>query len=166
MAANLAVHAGYYAAHEAGIRLINSFGHGRTGGRFSVLRALFLGNRRLTQNEISSRLMITSASVTFLIDGLVKEGLVARETNEFDRRSTDVVLMPKGVEVCERLIPAMAQLAANFCLGFTEEEKQTFLGLLVRYWHNALDVLEIDLEKIGTVFSPHEPNPAAASVKK
>lgn len=160
MAANLAVHAGYYAAHEAGIRLINSFGRGRTGGRFTVLRALYLGNHRLTQNEIAGRLMITSASVTFLIDGLEKEGLVARLTNEQDRRSTDVVLTPKGVEVCERLIPSMAQLAAQFCRGFSEEEKTTFLGFLMRYWHNALDVLDIDAEQMGTVFaSPDSTSP-------
>jgi DNA-binding MarR family transcriptional regulator len=142
MEVNLAVHAGYFAAHEAGKRLISSFGQGRTAGRFTVLRALFLGGHKLTQNEIASRLMITSASVTFLIDGLEKEGLVVRMTNEADRRITDVLLTPKGEEVCERLIPAMANLAAHFCQGFTEDEKSVFVGFLMRFWHNAVDGIE------------------------
>jgi DNA-binding MarR family transcriptional regulator len=139
MAVNLAVHASYYAAHEAGKKLISSFGQGRTAGRFTVLRALFLGGSKLTQNEIADRLMITPASVTFLIDGLEKESLVARMTNEQDRRITDVVLTTKGVDVCERLIPAMARLAARFCEGFSEDEKQVFAGYLMRFWHNATD---------------------------
>jgi len=137
MEVNLALHAGYFAAHEAGKKLISSFGQGRTAGRFTVLRALFLGGHKLTQNEIAGRLMITSASVTFLIDGLEKEGLVERSTNEQDRRITDVVLTARGKEVCEDLIPAMARLAAQFCQGFSGSEKETFLGLLMRFWHNA-----------------------------
>jgi DNA-binding MarR family transcriptional regulator len=137
MEVNLALHAGYYAAHEAGKKLISSFGQGRTAGRFTVLRALFLGGRKLTQNEIASRLMITSASVTFLIDGLEKEGLVERSTNEQDRRITDVALTSRGEEACGQLIPAMARLAAHFCDGFSDAEKKIFAGYLMRFWHNA-----------------------------
>src|SRR5215213_948719 len=85
MEANMAVHAGYWAAHEAGKKLISAIGQGRTAGRFTVLRILFLTSGHcLTQNEISKRLMITAATVTYLIDGLVKEGLVKRRAHEQD----------------------------------------------------------------------------------
>lgn len=138
MEANMAVHAGYWAAHEAGKKLISAMGQGRTAGRFTVLRILFLtGGHCLTQSEMSKRLMITAATVTYLIDGLVKEGLVERRTHEQDRRTIEVILTPKGKEVCLRLIPAMARLAATFCRGFSEAEKRTFVSLMLRFWQNA-----------------------------
>jgi DNA-binding MarR family transcriptional regulator len=136
--ANMAVHAGYWAAHEAGKKLISAIGQGRTAGRFTVLRILFLTpGHCLTQNEVSKRLMITAATVTYLIDGLVKEALVQRRTHEQDRRTTDVILTEKGIDVCLRLIPAMARLAETFCRGFSEEEKQTLVRLMLRFWQNA-----------------------------
>ena len=144
MEANMAVHAGYWAAHEASKKLISAMGQGRTAGRFTILRLLFLTKgHRLTQNEISKRLMITAATVTYLIDGLVREGLVRRRTHEQDRRTIEVILTPKGNSVCLRLIPAMARLAETFCRGFSEEEKQTLVRLLLRFWSNAnADVID------------------------
>jgi DNA-binding MarR family transcriptional regulator len=142
--ANLAVHAGYWAAHEAGKKLISAMGQGRTAGRFTVLRVLFLTSGNcLTQNDLSKRLMITAATVTYLIDGLAREGLVERRAHEQDRRTIEAVLTPKGLKVCHRLIPAMARLAETFCRGFSEDEKQTFVGLMLRFWQNAnADVTE------------------------
>jgi DNA-binding MarR family transcriptional regulator len=138
MEANMAVHAGYWAAHEASKKLISAMGQGRTAGRFTILRLLFLTKgHRLTQNEISKRLMITAATVTYLIDGLVKEGLVRRRTHAQDRRTIEVMLTPRGKQVGARLIPAMARLAETFCRGFTEEEKQTLVRLLLKFWSNA-----------------------------
>lgn len=49
----------------------------------------------------------------------------------------EVMLTPRGTGVCVRLIPAMARLAESFCRGFTEEEKETLVRLLLRFWGNA-----------------------------
>ncbi|MGE0058331.1 MAG: MarR family winged helix-turn-helix transcriptional regulator [Dehalococcoidia bacterium] len=135
---NLAVHACYWAIKEAETKLYLSLGLGRTAGRFTVLRAIFLSSgRRLTQNEVAAKLNITSATVTFLVDGLQKDGLVDRLTNEADRRSVHVELTEKGLQVCERLIPEMAHMAAAFSEGLSAEEKETLLGLLLRFRQNA-----------------------------
>lgn len=136
---NLAVHACYWAVKDAETKLYLSLGLGRTAGRFTVLRAIFLAaGRRLTQNEIATKLNITSATVTFLVDGLQKDELVDRLTNEADRRSVHVELTAKGLEVCERLIPEMAHMAATFCEGLSADEKDVLLRLLLHFHHNAL----------------------------
>jgi len=131
---NLAVHAAYWAVKDADTKLYLSLGLGRTAGRFTVLRAIFLSSaRRLTQNEIAAKLAITPATVTFLVDGLQKDGLVDRLANEADRRSFYVELTDKGLELCDRLIPAMAHLTAALVEGFTAEEKDALLHLLMRF---------------------------------
>jgi DNA-binding MarR family transcriptional regulator len=156
MEANMAVHAGYWAAHEASKKLISAMGQGRTAGRFTILRLLFLTKgHRLTQNEISKRLMITAATVTYLIDGLVKEGLVKRRTHEQDRRTIEVILTPKGNRVCLRLIPAMARLAETFCRGFSEDEKHALVRLLLKFWNNA-NTEVIDEKAIAAILAEGE----------
>ena len=135
---NLAVHACYAAVRQADRALLNALGLGRTAGRFTVLRALYLSTaRRLTQKQIANKLMIAFATVTFLIDGLEGDGLVERVAHEHDRRSTWVELTPKGQEVCARIIPAMARLAGQLSEGFSDAEKVTFLELLMRFWRNS-----------------------------
>ena len=134
------MHSAYWAVKDAETKLYLSLGLGRTAGRFTVLRAIFLSpERRLTQNEVATKLGITSATVTFLVDGLQKDGLVDRLTNESDRRSVHVELTEKGLEVCDRLIPAMAHMAASFSDGFTTEEKELVLRLLMKFRQNAVN---------------------------
>lgn len=136
---NLAVHACYWAAKEAETKIYLSLGLGRTAGRFTVLRALYLSDEhRLTQNEIATKLRISSATVTFLVDGLEKDGLVTRLANQADRRSVYVELTPSGEEVCTRLVPAIARLAAQFSHGLSSEEKATLLRLLMKWRENAM----------------------------
>jgi DNA-binding MarR family transcriptional regulator len=126
---------------DAETKLYLSLGLGRTAGRFTVLRAIFLSpGRRLTQNEVATKLGITSATVTFLVDGLQKDGLVDRMTNEADRRSVHVELTEKGLQVCERLIPEMAHMAASLVDGFTQDEKELMLRLLMRFRQNAMSL--------------------------
>jgi DNA-binding MarR family transcriptional regulator len=111
----------------------------------------------MSQKEIGTKLMVTWATVTVLVDGLEKDGLVVRATSERDRRSTNVTLTPAGEEACTRIVPAMAKMSALLCEGFTEEEKQALTGLLLRFWHNA------------RAFDPEKdlgPDPAAAPSQK
>jgi DNA-binding MarR family transcriptional regulator len=91
----------------------------------------------MSQKEIGTKLMVTWATVTVLVDGLEKDGLVTRATSERDRRSTIVALTPAGREACTRIVPAMARLSALVCDDFTDEEKQTLTSLLLRMWRNA-----------------------------
>ena len=105
----------YYKALAAAcgvyVPMISGRGLGRTGGRYAVLRSLYLSDRdRLTPNELASLLVLTPASVTFLVDGLEKDGLVVRKTNELDRRSRYIELTERGREVCTRLVPAIGAL--------------------------------------------------------
>jgi DNA-binding MarR family transcriptional regulator len=133
------IHACAAATRNASTDLSAAVGMGRTAGRFSVLRVLSLSpDGCLTQKQIASRLLITWAPVTALVDGLEKNGLVERVTNQRDRRSTIVHLTQKGRDVCELAVPAMARLSSEFCVGFTDAEKATLLSLLRRFWHNAM----------------------------
>jgi DNA-binding MarR family transcriptional regulator len=128
------------ARNTAMTRFFETLGSVRSAGRYTLLRILFFSDEdRLTQIEIVNAMQVTSPNVTYLIDALEKEGLVARTPHPTDRRVTYVELTPTGRDVCGRLIPAMVDFMGAMTEGFSEDEKVTFYNLLDRYRQNYED---------------------------
>lgn len=119
-------------------RFFNGLDQGRTRGRYTALRILYFAEGRpLAQNDIREEMNVTAANVTYLIDGLEKEGLVKRVPNPADRRATFVELTDDGRAVCQVLVPAMARFMGEMSRGFSEAEKTAFLKFLERFYANA-----------------------------
>ena len=106
--------------------------------RFSTLRALlFAESKRLAQYELATELKVSPSNVTYLIDGMEKDGLVVRTAGDVDRRVTCVELTPAGEEMAKRIVPAMPAFMADLLVGFTADEKVIFCSLLERLVDNA-----------------------------
>jgi MarR family 2-MHQ and catechol resistance regulon transcriptional repressor len=111
---------------------------GLTAARFSLVRVLYFApDHRQTQHEIASKLRVTSGNVTYLVDGLEKDGIVVRTDHPTDRRTTLVQLTPKGLEICDSQVPGAARIVAELLQGFSEQEKQLFSQFLDRFEQNA-----------------------------
>ena len=120
------------------MRLFRSKGQERSIARYTILRILHFSDGRLvSQKEIGDQTRATSANVTYLIDGLVGEGLVERVQDEEDRRFSYVRLTPAGQELADTLIPIMVEFMDGSTAGFTEDEKHTFIRLLDKFRLNA-----------------------------
>lgn len=128
-----ALNACYNGQRAALARAYEDLGSGKALGRSSLIHALYLSDRPLTHNEIASELEVTQGTVTFLVDGLEKEGLVVREGDSSDRRTVFVTLTDKGRLLGSRLTPAVAALFTQLCSDFTEEEKTVFIDLMLRF---------------------------------
>jgi len=128
-----AINACYNSQRVALSRVYEDLGFPKALGRSSLLHTLFLAGRPLTHSEIASELEITQGSVTFLVDGLEKEGLVTRSTDSTDRRIVHVGLTEKGEGVCQTITPAVARLLGDLCAGLSDEEKDRLLDLLLRF---------------------------------
>jgi DNA-binding MarR family transcriptional regulator len=143
----LAVNSAYSAQMTALARLCAALGINRTVGRHALIRLLhFAADHRLTQFEIASEMQVTSSNVTFLVDGLEKEGLVQRLPHPTDRRTVYVQLTPEGEDFAKLIVPSMARFMAAMLDGFSEDEKRTFAALLERFRRNAdvFDAKSID----------------------
>lgn len=115
-------------------RCLAAIGESRAHGRTKILRLLYLSDHeRVPQHEISRQLGVTSANVTYLIDGLEKEGLVRRSVNQQDRRVTFVELTEKGDALATELVPLIGQFMATTASTLTDEEKRQFINLLVKF---------------------------------
>ncbi len=126
------------AIHASNQRLFSANGFERAAGRVAVLRVLYLSPAgRLSQNEISNQTQVTPANVSYVVEGLEKDGLVTRTPHETDRRSTWAQLTPEGQRVFSELAPAMTAHLSSLGAGFSEEEKRLFSSFLQRMRENA-----------------------------
>jgi MarR family transcriptional regulator, organic hydroperoxide resistance regulator len=66
------------------------------------------GGTAPSMREMAASLRCDPSTVTFLADRLEERGLVERVVNPANRRSSTLVLTPKGVRVRRRLVEAMA----------------------------------------------------------
>ena len=136
--AALTVNTAFSAQAGALSRLCTAMGISRTVGRHALIRLLhFAEGHRLTQFEVANEMQVTSSNVTFLVDGLEKEGLVRRAPHPSDRRTVYVELTTEGKAFSQLLVPSMARFMSAMLAGFDEAEKRAFIGLLDRFRRNA-----------------------------
>jgi MarR family transcriptional regulator, 2-MHQ and catechol-resistance regulon repressor len=132
-----ALNACYNAQRAALSKMFQDLGMAKTLGRSTVIRAISFAGRPLTHNEIGVELEITPGSVTYLVDGLERDGFARRIVDESDRRTVYVDLTATGREVAAKLTPAVADFATHMCDAFTDEEKDQFRELLYKYLDSA-----------------------------
>jgi DNA-binding MarR family transcriptional regulator len=77
--------------------------------QFDVMAQLSRAPQGMTFVELSRRLLVSAGNLTGIVDRLAREGLVARETHESDRRAARLRLTPAG----RRLIASSMQRHAR-----------------------------------------------------
>jgi DNA-binding MarR family transcriptional regulator len=62
-----------------------------------------------TAKAISTRMGVSQATVTSLVDKLVRQGLVIRRRSDIDRRQTDIIISAEGHETLQTAPDALQQ---------------------------------------------------------
>ena len=81
---------------EKRIRLYLKENCSTTLPRFDAMAALERAGEKITMSQLSDRLLVSNGNVTVLINRLVEDGLVDRQTDENDRRIQYVTLTKAG----------------------------------------------------------------------
>lgn len=61
----------------------------------------------VTQKELAENVFKDQASITRIVDLLVKRGFISRKPNSDNRRSNQITLTKKGEAIIEKLIPVV-----------------------------------------------------------
>jgi MarR family 2-MHQ and catechol resistance regulon transcriptional repressor len=100
--------------------------------QLNALLLLFTaGTEGLKLSELGSRLVVTKANVTGLVDRLVLRGLVFRDT-EADRRVTVAKLTEEGRSMVTNIFPNHTRIFSVIGGGLTLAEKKQLTRLLYR----------------------------------
>ncbi|WP_430424491.1 MarR family winged helix-turn-helix transcriptional regulator [Phenylobacterium sp.] len=113
---------------RAAKHMLGSFGdafatHGLSPGRYSVLMALDVHRPHLAPSEIAERLGVTRATVTGLIDGLAREGLVAHTLDGADRRRKAIAITARGEALLDVVLPDIFARMADLTAPLSAEER-------------------------------------------
>ena len=100
-------------------------------GRFIVLAVLDrTPDHPLPASELAEAAGVTKQTVTSLLDGLERDGFVARQPCALDRRSVRVRLEPAGRHLLERVLPGMYRRQVEIMAELTTAEQQELARLL------------------------------------
>jgi MarR family 2-MHQ and catechol resistance regulon transcriptional repressor len=94
-----------------------------TTSQFGVIEALLhLGP--LCQGELAGKLLRSGASMTSVVEGLEKRGLVVRQRTEEDKRFVRVALTGKGRRLIQEIFPGHAETVTRLFSVLTAEEQE------------------------------------------
>jgi MarR family transcriptional repressor of emrRAB len=104
---------------------------GLSQGRFLTLIVM---NRTpsevINPSTLADKLGVTRATMTGLLDGLRKQGLIERQIHPEDRRKVGVLLTDSGHRTLDKILPDYYRRFAKLTTYLDEGERQTLISLL------------------------------------
>ncbi|CAI2931548.1 Transcriptional regulator SlyA [Aminobacter niigataensis] len=110
--------------------------HQLSEGKFVLLFLLHDRPEGLSPHELAERAGVTRATITGLLDGLERDGFLARHAGLEDRRKVSVRLSAKGQAAARVLFDEHTKWIATLFAGFSADDRQMFGDLLRRVWQN------------------------------
>jgi DNA-binding MarR family transcriptional regulator len=114
--------------------------YGITVSQASLLHQLWHEDG-LTQTQIQEKLSMRGASVSGLVDALLKKGFIIRKQDEDDARYKRLYLTKKGREIEDKTIGLMMELDEEIMEGFSEEENAMLICWMKKL-HSNLEKLD------------------------
>jgi MarR family transcriptional regulator, 2-MHQ and catechol-resistance regulon repressor len=96
---------------------------------FSVLEVLYNKGKQTIQ-QIGHRILISSGSMTYVIDRLEQKGMLNRSACPNDRRAIHVALTDNGNSLMEEIMPKHQELVDNMFGSLDSHESELMVKLL------------------------------------
>jgi MarR family transcriptional regulator, 2-MHQ and catechol-resistance regulon repressor len=93
---------------------------------FSVLEVLFYQGKQTIQ-QIGTRILISSGSMTYVIDKLEQKGIIKRNDCKEDRRVIHITLTPEGMDMMENIMPKYQDMVDSIFEDLTEDESELMI---------------------------------------
>lgn len=104
---------------------------GLTASKFNTLQVINEEPQRsVTQNELGSKLTVTGASITGVLDRLERDRLVSRESHPTDRRANLVRLTEDGESLIQHAVDLHAVRMQTLMSTLDDAEKDTLKAIL------------------------------------
>lgn len=105
--------------------------YGLSAGKLTILillqRELEAG---LTPSECADHAGVSRGTITGLLDGLERQGLIKREPHPTDGRMMRIHLSEAGLNLLETVLPEHFERTAELMSALSEAERQTLKGLI------------------------------------
>jgi DNA-binding MarR family transcriptional regulator len=114
---------------------------GLSQGRFLTLIVMNrTPSEAINPSTLADKLGVTRATMTGLLDGLRKKGLIERQIHPEDRRKVGVLLTDSGRRTLDKILPDYYRHFAKLTTYLDEGERQTLISLLKKVNQGLLSV--------------------------
>ena len=105
--------------------------HGLSEPKFKVLIHLYMsGDQGLIQSELGTKLQVSRANITGLVERLEKEGLVVRNNDASDKRVFRVRLTNRAFALMHSFLPIHNDFMYKVVTALNNNEKELLISLL------------------------------------
>ncbi|MFN7251320.1 MAG: MarR family winged helix-turn-helix transcriptional regulator [Anaerobacillus sp.] len=110
--------------------------YGLNPTEFAVLELLYHKGDQPIQ-QIGKKVLLSSGSITYVVDKLEKKQLLLRKSCPKDRRVTYAVITEQGTELMDQIFPKHKQAIDAIFSGLVESEKSQLIELLKKLGYHA-----------------------------
>jgi DNA-binding MarR family transcriptional regulator len=130
--------------------------HGLSNTAAQTLAIIEGAGEPLAPSIIAERLMITTGSMTSLLDTLERRGLVRRQAHPSDRRRLLVHLTDEGEALVDTFLPEIVAVQTALVAGLSEADRATAVHLSERLAAAArtIDVVDVAAQAKPRVKQP------------
>jgi DNA-binding MarR family transcriptional regulator len=96
---------------------------------FQALAVLEGATEPLTGTDIASHLLVTTASITSLLDTLARNGYIERRPHPTDRRKTLIAITDSGRELVDAVLPTVHTAATELLGDLPPAELEAFIAV-------------------------------------
>jgi DNA-binding MarR family transcriptional regulator len=120
------------ATAELVLSRLEPLGHdlGLTRGGFNVLQVVAGADKPLTAGQIAERVLVRSATVTGVVDTLVRRKYVTRRADRNDRRRVLIAITDQGRKAMATANQQVHKTDAELIAGLSEPERERLIRLL------------------------------------
>ncbi len=105
---------------------------GQTMARWETLYLVAFSNETLSQGELAQLLGVEGPTMARMLDGLARDGLIARRRRAGDKRVTVNGATPKGVQVVARIMDITNRLRADLLRDIDPKDLALCMDVLSR----------------------------------
>ena len=118
-------------AHNAYIKKVkaNIKSLGFSGSEFGALEYLYNKKSVVSVQELSEKILLTTATTAYTIEKLIKRGYISKKEGSFDKRFVEISLTKSGKKIMHDLFPIHSNFLEKLN-PLTEKESEELIVLL------------------------------------
>ena len=132
---------------ELGQRIEHTLGVSHTV--FNALAVIDGAGEPLTPKQISERMVISSATMTSILDALERRGWIGRVPNPDDRRSILIQITEGGRATADQVVPGIHGIEKQTMSALTAKEQNALIGLLAKVLDRAKELTAEPFEPLA-----------------